>query len=159
MTKELVFDSWKGQEFSQKCPGVNTALHSVGTGVLLLELKLMTHLHLVPRYGWSYIIPHLHMLWWYVQDQHRYVTYMSTILCFKCWMYCMYTHTMRKEFLYKHGYISAHCCENLAYSFICNGALEDSKWGAVWLPDRRPKFYFVLYVDWILQPAHISVQD
>jgi hypothetical protein len=51
MTKELVFDSWKGQEFSLKCPGVNIALYSVGTGVLFLELKLMTHLHLVPRYG------------------------------------------------------------------------------------------------------------
>ena len=32
MTKELVFDSWKGQEFSLKCPGVNIALYSVGTG-------------------------------------------------------------------------------------------------------------------------------
>jgi hypothetical protein len=51
MTKELVFDSWKGQEFSPKCPGVNIALYSVRTGAVFLELKLMIHLHFVPRYG------------------------------------------------------------------------------------------------------------
>ena len=92
------------------------------------------------------------MLWWYIQDQCHYVFYisfMSTILCFKHCMFCMYTHPLRKEFLYKHGYISSHCCENITYSFICNIALKGSKRGSVWLPDRRPRFYFILfYVDW-----------
>jgi hypothetical protein len=37
MIKELGFDPRKGQEFSPKCPGVNIALYSVGTGVLFLE--------------------------------------------------------------------------------------------------------------------------
>ena len=88
------------------------------------------------------------MLWWYIQDQCHYVFYisfMSTILCSKHCMFCMYTHPLRKEFLYKHGYISSHCCENIAYSFICNITLKGSKWGSVWPPDRRPRFYFILF--------------
>jgi hypothetical protein len=49
--------------------------------------------------------------------------------CFKRSMYCMYTHPLRKEYLYEHGYISSHCCENLTYSFICNVAVKGSKQG------------------------------
>jgi hypothetical protein len=151
MTKELVFDSWKGQEFSAKCPGVNIALYSVQTEVLFLELKLMTHtaiqLHTSICCDGTY------------RTNTTSVMYMSTISCFKHCMYCMYTHPLRKKCLYKHGYISSHCCDNLAYSFICNVALEGSKRGAVWLSDRRPNLYFVPYVDWVMQPAPISVQE
>jgi hypothetical protein len=122
MTKELVFDSWKGQEFSPKCPGVNTALHSVGTGVKADDPSPFSAKIWVKLYNST--PPYAVMVCTGPTSLCHIYEY---ILCFKCCMYCMYTHTMRKEFLYKHGYISSHCCENLTYSFICNVALEGSK--------------------------------
>jgi hypothetical protein len=71
-------------------------LYSVGTGVLFLELKLMTHLHLVPRYGWSYITPHLHMLWRY-QDQHHYICYIYEYNFMFQMLHVLHVHSSTEE--------------------------------------------------------------